>query len=404
MRTLVVILETLFWIILAMFVLVIAAAMGYVGIFFIMMLFPLAVRVSAAMRRRRGAAVVSYLEQAVRLNLPLAPMIAAAQASERGRLAFRLGRFANTLEGGTSVSTAVRLSVPELAGEPAAAIEASENLGRLHHSLRRIVQRDTNRAALDATDVAFSRAYPFVMAALLCTACSMLLVFVIPKYESIFRDFGTQLPWTTQFMLDVARAFGDILVVLTFVGVFGWILLCIWRTVHPRSAAWVLRGTRDQILWRLPLAHGYVRDRGMAEAFDLIAEAMRAGHPLDRAVDEASRLLINVVLRNRLADFASLLSTGVSLESAARQAKLPELVSQMLAPVKNGEQAVDVIAFLARYYDSRFSRTRVVLQAALTPMTVAFFGFFVAWVALGMLMPLNALIVKISQMTYRWSP
>src|SRR4051812_30851173 len=53
-------------------------------------LLPLGARVMETVRRRRGAIVLTYIEQAVRLNLPLPRMLYAAERSEKGKLSMRL--------------------------------------------------------------------------------------------------------------------------------------------------------------------------------------------------------------------------------------------------------------------------------------------------------------------------
>ena len=61
---------------------------------------------------------------------------------------------------------------------------------------------------------------------------------------------------------------------------------------------------------------------------------------------------------------------------------MPGLVVEMLVPATSGEQVADVFDFLARYYDSRFSRTRLLLRGAVIPLTVFFFAVIVTFVAL----------------------
>ena len=105
MRLLKAILEALFWTFAVMLLLLLGMSMGYIGIFFLLLLVPLLARALTAVGRRRGASVLAYLEQAVRLNLPLPQMISAAQRSESGRLAARLERLSSNLAAGLGISS-----------------------------------------------------------------------------------------------------------------------------------------------------------------------------------------------------------------------------------------------------------------------------------------------------------
>src|SRR2546421_462117 len=83
--------------------------------------------------------------------------------------------------------------VPVLGPAAPALIDAAERIGRLPHALRRLVQQHAMRSSVDATDAVFLRAYPFVMTLMMALSISTFAMFVMPKYETIFRDFGTKL-------------------------------------------------------------------------------------------------------------------------------------------------------------------------------------------------------------------
>jgi type II secretory pathway component PulF len=364
---------------------------------------PLILRMIRITRRRRGQQIITYLEQAVRLNLPLTRMIDAASHSERGPLADRLMRVSRHLQAGNSIGGALEAAVPELSVADVSMIDAAERVGRLPHTLHRMTNRERHMINPDPTAAALARAYPLLMIVLIASVLSMIMVYVIPKFETIFADFGTKLPPMTQTVIDFSRFIGPLFAIIAAALLLGWLLMALWHVVHPRSARWnPLHRLRDRLLWSMPLSHGVARDRGLAEALDLMADAVRAGHPFERAAEEASQLRVNEVLRERLEGWTLLLREGMSLRESARQAQLPEVIAQMLTPARGGEQAADVLEFLARYYDARFSRTRLLLQAAMTPAVVLFFAAIVACVAMALIMPLTTLIQNISASSSTW--
>ena len=81
--------------------------------------------------RRRGIVVLSYLEQAVRLNLPLPAMLTAAAASEPPGTARLLRHLRNDLESGTSMANALRQTAPVVGRRITGLIESAERLGQL---------------------------------------------------------------------------------------------------------------------------------------------------------------------------------------------------------------------------------------------------------------------------------
>ena len=105
---------------------------------------------------------------------------------------------------------------------------------------------------------------------------------------------------------------------------------------------------------------------------------------------------VNCILRRRLGRWADELAGGAALGDAARSARLPPLLAEMLAPATSGDAAADVMDFLSRYYANRFSRAALLLQNAAIPAMVFVFGFFVAAIALSIVAPMAALIDHMS--------
>src|SRR5688572_33056224 len=162
-------------------------ALGYIAALLMLGALPLLVRVARTIRRRRAIAAISYLEQAVRLNLPLARMLYAAQRSESGALVTRLAYFRQLLEDGYPIGAAMEAAVPEITEREAALIEASERIGRLPQALHTLAsEQSADIARRQAQDTTFYRTYPFVMAVVITPVLAMVSIFVIPKFETIF--------------------------------------------------------------------------------------------------------------------------------------------------------------------------------------------------------------------------
>src|SRR5688572_26235968 len=139
-------------------------AMGYITPAALVLLLPVAVQSVRAVRRRRGLTALSYVAQAVRLNLPLPYMIDAARLSERGALRRRLFELRELLEAGYPVGEALAEAVPEVPRRAVTLTSAGERLGRLPQTLARLVgeqQREADRP--DTSAHTFYRSYPLVM-------------------------------------------------------------------------------------------------------------------------------------------------------------------------------------------------------------------------------------------------
>src|SRR3954471_24046363 len=136
-------------------------------------------------RRARATAVLGYVEQAVRLNLPLPPMLRAAAAGGESRLTRRaINRVRERLEDGYSVSDALSHSLPGLPAQSAALLLASERVGRLPQALGRALEPGRRLPSRrDASAAILLRWYPMVLIPGTAIVIAMYVIFVLPKYQ-----------------------------------------------------------------------------------------------------------------------------------------------------------------------------------------------------------------------------
>jgi type IV pilus assembly protein PilC len=326
--------------------------------------------------RRRAIVVLSYLEQAVRLNLPLPAMLSAAAASEPPGTASSLRNLRDDLESGASIASALRQSTPAVGRRVTGLIDSAERLGQLPKTLRRIVHEIRHRRLDDAIDISFLKTYPPVLAAAILSITSMFMIFVMPKYKTIFADFHTDLPGTTKFLLLISDWFTDD---------YGWLILLLI----------VITATFLLTTW-LSKPNCFTRSRDWADVCRVMADSLEAGLPLDVALRAASELTIAPSVRRRLDRWADDVQQGQSPPDAARAAGMPPLITGMTTTGLAATNMADVFRFLSRYYAGKFSRLAILLQGAAVPATAIAFGAIVAFVALSLFTPMIALINSVS--------
>ncbi len=139
------------------------------------------------------------------------------------------------------------------------------------------------------------------------------------------------------------------------------------------------------------MAGGYVRDRGMAELCDILSAGVRAGHPITDALTEAAEVQPNYVMRYRAGAWSDAVARGQSLCDGARYARMPRLFIAMMATVRGSDSLLEVLGFLRRHYEYRFSRTRAVIASAFVPVVVVALGSAVALVGVSMMQPIARL-------------
>jgi type IV pilus assembly protein PilC len=354
-------------------------------------------------RRRSGMVIVDYLDLAVRLNLPLVPFLRAAERSESGARAVQIARVRSCLEAGEPLASALA-DARDVPDEVIARLESAEPLGQVRTALRKSAEVDRRAAdELEETpDELLVRIYLVGVVFSLFAMTTFLLIFVVPKFKEIFRDFKTTLPPLTEAILRVSSLLTDDMgpvAVLIIVGLLGLALLflsfCATRMFMPSFPMPDFRRIIDWIAWRLPIAHSFQRDRAMAETCALLAAATRAGIPLPEATAQAVTLPVNAAFREQLDRFHGLLVAGRTPADAADAAGLPQLMSGLLAPTSTRAPDPELFTFLERYYRNRFSRARMALRGASVPVAVLLLGTVVGTTVVAMFLPLVKLISSV---------
>jgi type IV pilus assembly protein PilC len=346
--------------------------------------------------QRRAAALLGHLEQAVQLNLPLPRVLRAAEQQEARRwLRQSYAHLRTLLEAGQPLAEALAVTAPRLGRRAIKAISRAERSGRLAAILPRLVRRHVPPS--DSSGPAFYSSYPIIVLTVLVAVMGLTMVFVMPKFQQIFHDFGVTLPALTRQSIAIMRVVGDgiwlILLVLVLI-LLGWIVSGPQRPIW--GSGYVVLPLRTRLWWSLPLVGFVHRNRVLSEALGAMASAMHAGFPATDALAEARATCPDAVIRRRLHQWHERISHGQPLGNAAREARLPPLVAGMLSSARDAEDQHEVLNFLSRYYGSRFSPGVALAHGAVVPVTVLLLGFAVAWAALTLFLPLVSLIDAVS--------
>jgi type II secretory pathway component PulF len=217
---------------------------------------------------------------------------------------------------------------------------------------------------------------------LLSIVCGMIGVVVMPKFVSIFHDFHTPLPWMTQLFVDFCNSYIPFFLVgiILLIAVFPW------------------RGTpRDFVIYYTPVIGGMVRDQGMADLCAFLVDALEAGQPINESLFEAAEAQSNAVLRRRVRKWAAAATAGQPIQDAARRANMPPIVIGMLNTVHGNDDIVQVMSFLARHFEFRFSRWREIMRAAGIPLFVGAAGSVVLMIEFSVFVPMMTLITVVAE-------
>ena len=294
---------------------------------------------------------------------------------------------ANEVSGGNSFAAAVSAQPKEYFDDLFCnLIAAGEQSGALETMLDRLATYKEKSEALKAK-IKSAMNYPISVLVISGIVTAILLIKVVPQFESVFSGFGAELPKFTQ-MVVAASEFMQAwwLVIGAGIGLFYFI----YKQAHKNSQAF--RDGQERLNLKLPVVGDILNKSCIARFTRTLSTTFAAGVPLVDALDSAAGAAGNVVYKDAILKIKTEVSGGTQLNHAMRQANLfPSMVVQMVAI---GEESSALDAMLeksASYYEEMIDTAVDGLTSMIEPIIMAFLGVVVGGMMIAMYLPIFAM-------------
>ncbi|MBN2842739.1 MAG: type II secretion system F family protein [Sedimentisphaerales bacterium] len=343
--------------------------------------------------------VLSSLSSALRQNLPLSTALASASASFKGKSARILSNTAKWLAEGYSLSESLRRAYRNCPGHIISLLEMAQDVDQLPEAAGYIEQqlyekRRTGGWAIQAGNNIFM--YPFIIMSMVLVMVSGLLTFVVPKFQCIFSDMGTELPDTTKGLIAIADFFrhshvGSIMLVLLPVAIlFGYVRNVIYSRRYGKSTLIAKRA--DTFRWYCPGLRWFASLSCHIRIIEYFRMSLISGKSLDRIIANCAGLDVNLIFRNKLENWHSLVVSGVPVAQAARQSGISSALAWCFdAECGPGNVEQSLTMLLGNYVANYEYRVNILKEYA-GPIAVIVCAFFVGLVSHSIFVPLVEMI------------
>lgn len=226
--------------------------------------------------------------------------------------------------------------------------------------------------------------YPAAILVVAFAVTVILLLFVIPQFESLFENFGGELPAATQFVVNLSKWVQQYWFIMFAVigGVIGGVLQLKKRS-KPFNVA------LDKLALKAPVIGEIVSKGTIARFARTLSTMFAAGVPLVEAMENVARASGNVVYETALLKVRDEISTGTTLTTSLERTGLfANMVTQM---VSIGEEAGSVDAMLAKvadFYEEEVDLLVDGLTSMLEPLIMAFLGVVIGGLVIAMYLPI----------------
>jgi type IV pilus assembly protein PilC len=269
-------------------------------------------------------------------------------------------------------------------------VHAGETAGVLETVLDTIANYKENIEALKGK-IKKALFYPATVVAVAILVSAVLLIFVVPQFENVFKSFGADLPAFTMMIIGASR----------FIIAYWWLVLfvvvgAISGFIFLKKRSLAFQHLLDRLILKLPVIGQIMHNSAIARFARTLAVTFAAGVPLVEALDIVAGATGNTVYETAVKRIRDDVSVGYQVNVAMRQVNLfPHMVIQMAAI---GEEAGALDAMLykvAEFYESEVNNAVDALSSLLEPLIMIFIGGIVGCMVIGMYLPIFKLAAAI---------
>jgi len=226
--------------------------------------------------------------------------------------------------------------------------------------------------------------YPATVVAVAIGVTVLLLVMVIPQFESIFQSFGADLPAFTRLVVNLSDSVRQV----------GWLYLVVFvaaiiTIVQLKKRSKPFAHFLDRISLKIPIIGSVLEKSALSRFARTLATTFAAGVPLVDALKTVSGATGNVVYGDATLQIRDDVAVGHQLQLAMQQTELfPPMVVQMTAI---GEEAGSLDAMLlkvADFYEEEVNNTVDALSSLLEPFIIILVGVIVGGMVIAMYLPI----------------
>ena len=262
-------------------------------------------------------------------------------------------------------------------------VNAGEQAGILEELLARLATYKEKTLAIKSK-IRGAMFYPLAVLAVAVIVNSVIMIWVVPSFKSVFESFGAELPLPTLVVIWMSDRFVEYWYLLFGgIAIGGALFIRAWK----RSPA--LQATTDRWLLRLPVFGDVVRKAVIARWTRTLSTMFAAGVPLVESLDSVGGASGNAVYLEATQRISSAVRSGTSLTIAMQQTQVfPSMVTQMVAIGEESGALDQMLRKVAEFFEDEVDASVESLASLMEPVIMVFLGGLIGGLVIAMYLPI----------------
>jgi type IV pilus assembly protein PilC len=262
-------------------------------------------------------------------------------------------------------------------------VEAGEHAGALESLLDKVATYKEKTEALKKK-VKKALFYPAAVLAVAILVTTILLIFVIPQFEALYKGFGADLPAFTQMVISLSKfvQHNGIYVLIALGG-------AVFAFTYCKKRSRAMREFLDRLTLKVPVIGPIMRKAAIARYARTLSTMFSAGVPLVEALESVAGATGNIVYESAVLRMRDEVATGQRLQRAMENTGLfPNMVNQMIAVGEESGSLDSMSAKVATFYEAEVDNAVDSMSSLLEPLIMLVLGVLVGGLVIAMYLPI----------------
>lgn len=304
------------------------------------------------------------------------------QTVKNGMMYETLDHTLNMVQGGRSLADGLEKYKKYFGEAYIASVDAGEEAGVLDEVMTKLA--DTLEKQNDFQGkIKGAMIYPVIVVVGMVIVIIIMIIFVIPKLLGLYSDFGSDMPASTKFLMNMSDFFKNFwyIFVLLFIGIL------VFFKVGSANPKFVLKW--DSLKLKIPIMGDLIKKNILATTIRTLSMLLAAGIPLVEALRIVSNVAGNSLFYNSYQQIAERVQKGFSIANSFEETGVfPIIVNQMVATGEATGKLDEVLLKVSDYFSAEAEQSVKSLTSAIEPLIMIVLGLGVAFLMVAVVMPI----------------
>lgn len=305
-----------------------------------------------------------------------------ANQTENKTLAKTIGLVRTDVEGGATYADALR-KFPKVFDELYVNMVAAGEAGGILDTILNRLAKHIEKSMKLKKEIKSAMVYPTVIVSVAVVVISVLMVWVIPIFATMFSDFGGVLPLPTR-MVMAASNFMKQNIIFIIAGAIG-------AAYGVKRYYGTTAGKKqiDRNALRMPVLGDLIRKAAVAKFTRTLGTLIASGVPILEGLSIVAKTSGNKTVEEALLNARQSISEGKTVsEPLGQSGVFPPMVVQMIAVGETTGALDAMLSKIADFYDDEVDSAVATLTSLLEPMLMVFLGVTIGFIVIAMYLPI----------------